>query len=334
MAHSHKCPSCRCDLPYEMAANPKVSTALAEALEILHPAEAASRREEAAELPPLATLSGLTSLPLFVLEPILPGQVMHLHVFEPRYIMLMRRALSEPALDRCFGMLAMARGGLARYGTTVRILDHTELRGGRFYVTVQGVRRFRVLRTSDMDGYRNAAVAWASDVPAETLAETEPPGSAGADVVASVSATHTTLLCKELRGAMEAWMRAVAPSYAPMEQMERIHRDLGPMPTEGANTAERLGLWAAACLNPLPPLGLAPEIRLMALETTDSLARLRLVLTAAEVSTHQLLARPRLGSWLSAALRPLFSHHYTLGQIAVIVALLGIVCIADYGVLR
>mmetsp|Transcript_41914 Transcript_41914/g.84112 ORF Transcript_41914/g.84112 Transcript_41914/m.84112 type:complete len:128 (-) Transcript_41914:207-590(-) len=84
------------------------------------------------------------------------------------------------------------------------------------------------------------------------------------------------------------------------DQLSSILNELGPMPelpedaqNEWRPPAEELGLWAAALLNPLPALGLAPEIRQRALESTDSISRIHLVLGAAEVSLAHML-RPRL----------------------------------------
>ena len=104
LVHDLRCPSCRVDVPYN-ATDPAVNIALTEALQLLHPREAAERRAEEQDAPPAPDEGGLPSFPLFVLEPLLPHQVMHLHVFEPRYIRLVQRCLTEPALDRCFGMV-------------------------------------------------------------------------------------------------------------------------------------------------------------------------------------------------------------------------------------
>ena len=129
LEHSLRCPSCRMDVPYEVARQPQISLTLQEAIRVMHPAEAAARRAEEPETAiRSATLAatGLPSYPLFVLEPLLPGQVMHLHVFEPRYILLVERALTEPRLERTFGMIAAAsrQNGLATHGVSVKILDH------------------------------------------------------------------------------------------------------------------------------------------------------------------------------------------------------------------
>ena len=133
LEHSLCCPTCRMDVPSEMA-EPQVNIALSEALEQLNPTEATARREEAATAPVRETPAGLPSFPLFVLEPLLPGQVMTLHVFEPRYIRLTQRALSEPRLQCSFGMVC---GGLARqsgistHGVEAKILEHSDAGGGR-----------------------------------------------------------------------------------------------------------------------------------------------------------------------------------------------------------
>uniref|UniRef100_A0A7S0IWB8 Uncharacterized protein n=1 Tax=Calcidiscus leptoporus TaxID=127549 RepID=A0A7S0IWB8_9EUKA len=72
----------------------------------------------------------------------------------------------------------------------------------------------------------------------------------------------------------------------------------------GPTAAEELGLWACALLNPLPALGVAPELRAGCLNSTDSVDRLRVVLAGAERSlshlqTPTLLAR--LGRLLARA---------------------------------
>ena len=75
-----------------------------------------------------------------------------------------------------------------------------------------------------------------------------------------------------------------------VDQLSGVLNELGPLPElpsevqSGTIPAEELGLWAAALINPLPALGVAPEIRQRALESTDSVSRLQIVLGAAEVS--------------------------------------------------
>lgn len=288
MRHALRCPTCRVDVPWVDV--PQVSLALQDALGRLFPAAAARRAAEEAAAPPLASASGVPSLPLFVLEPLLPGQVMQLHVFEPRYIRLVQRCLAEPALDRCFGMVAFRAGTVSAYGVSARMTQVTEVPGGRYYVTIKGERRFRTLRTWDLDGYRSAHVVWANDA-----AQPEPDDAPAGGVSASV-------LSGELRAALAHWLVAVESGGWERQtgQVSRCVGELGPMPP--VDDLEGLGLWGAALLNPLPALGVAPEIRQRVLECTDSLARLRVVLEATELSLQHLHA-PRLFSWLGGGWR-------------------------------
>lgn len=297
MRHALKCPTCRVDVPWDEA--PQVSLALQDALTRLFPAAAAQRAAEEASAPPLVSLrsAGMPALPLFVLEPLLPGQVMQLHIFEPRYILLVQRVLSRPALDRCFGMVSLRSAGSAGsgHGVSARITACTEAHGGRFFVTIKGERRFRILRTWDVDGYRTAHVAWASDaaLPTDESAAAAGGESGGGEAgssgegasggesrgggggAARPTRAHVgaSLLARELCVALGDWLSAVQSGGWERQtgQVSRCMSDLGPMPR--AEEHEALGLWAAALLNPLPALGVAPEIRQRALDATDSLTR-------------------------------------------------------------
>ena len=301
LGHAMRCPSCRVDVPYEVA--PQTSLALAEAIKQMFPEEALVRQneeqadEEGSGKP--AESDGLTSFPLFVLEPLLPGQTMVLHVFEPRYLRLTERALTEPALDRQFGMIASAPrpSGIATHGVSVKILEHQRISGGRYLLTVRASKRFRVLRTFEVDGYRNASIAWAKDV------QPEPPiaraGERPREETTDPDLLEASILASELQLSIYTWLGVVERrgyERVPGEILEGLS-DFGPLRLasndplraggngrESWSDYERLGLWAAAVINPLPPLGVAPEIRILALEMSDTRARLALVLQATERS--------------------------------------------------
>lgn len=241
---------------------------------------------------------------------------MSLHVFEPRYIRLTERALTEPQLARSFGMIAPAPrpSGLATHGVKVSILEHQRVPGGRFLLTVRAERRFRVLRTWEIDGYRNASVAWAKDDVPQMRSGNGFGGSVEEGAASSIDPepafVHAAILADEVRGAIKQWLSIVQrggfegrhneiveglADYAPprVSRWQEYHWD----------DLERLGLWAAAVINPLPPVGLAPEIRRLALEATDATSRLMLVLGATERSLAR-LTRPQQ-SLLSDAYRVL-----------------------------
>lgn len=324
------------DVPYEAARAPQTSLALAEAIQLLHPEEARARREEEGEMKSLVVNhrsvdEGLPSFPLFVLEPLMPGQMMSLHVFEPRYIRLTERALSERRLERSFGMIASAPrpSGLATHGVQATIVEHQRVPGGRYLLTVKARRRFRILRTWDVDGYRNASIVWAGDQrpPPRPMAaaarshSARPSGESDAggggeasaaggdpprrpleaDMSVDVQLLQASILADELREAIRKWLSIVDRGGFENRRNEILDglMDYGPprVVVWQDNTwadLETLGLWAAAVINPLPPLGLAPEIRLPALELTDTTARLTLILEATERSVA-MLSRPNRG---------------------------------------
>ena len=84
-------------------------------------------------------------LPLFPLDTVLfPGMLMPLHIFEPRYRLLVRRSLEK---QRPFGIvLARDESGGEPYGvgTSATIVAHTPLPDGRSFIVVRGLRRFAI----------------------------------------------------------------------------------------------------------------------------------------------------------------------------------------------
>jgi Lon protease-like protein len=117
--------------------------------------------------------------PMFPLESVLlPGALLPLHVFEPRYRELVRDCLDA---DGTFGVVLIERGsevggGDVRtdVGTLARIIRVEELPDGRYVVMAVGVRRVRVEAWLADDPYPRAEVAdWPDD-------EDEPAERAGA----------------------------------------------------------------------------------------------------------------------------------------------------------
>jgi Lon protease-like protein len=102
-------------------------------------------------------------LPMFPLGTVLfPYGLLPLHVFEPRYRMMMRECLRG---DQEFGVVLIERGsevggGDVRFdiGTRARIVRATELDDGRYALTVVGVRRIRVAEWLPDDPYPRALV--------------------------------------------------------------------------------------------------------------------------------------------------------------------------------
>lgn len=103
LERSRSCPECRAEVPMNLPV-PGCSISLQAALVQMFPEETAARAAEVETPRAAESERGVDELPLFVLDAMLPGQSMHLHVFEPRYLRLVRRALAQPS--RQFGMVA------------------------------------------------------------------------------------------------------------------------------------------------------------------------------------------------------------------------------------
>jgi len=88
-------------------------------------------------------------LPLFPLGTVLfPGALLPLHIFEPRYRLLIRRCIER---QRPFGIVLIRSGaevgGSAEpyeVGTEAKIVAESQLPNGRSYVVTRGERRFAV----------------------------------------------------------------------------------------------------------------------------------------------------------------------------------------------
>jgi Lon protease-like protein len=86
-------------------------------------------------------------LPLFPLTTVLfPDMLLPLHIFEPRYRLLVRRCMDD---DRPFGVVLIRTGqevGASAephaIGTEAKIMAFSPLSDGRSYIVVRGIRRF------------------------------------------------------------------------------------------------------------------------------------------------------------------------------------------------
>jgi Lon protease-like protein len=107
----------------------------------------------------------IVDLPLFPLHTVLfPGIALPLHIFEPRYRLMVARCLTE-ALP--FGVSWIREGrevgagdlAIAEVGTMAEIRDATPLPDGRYEVVAVGTRRFRIVSVdTDAEPYLLAEV--------------------------------------------------------------------------------------------------------------------------------------------------------------------------------
>mmetsp|Transcript_45277 Transcript_45277/g.73738 ORF Transcript_45277/g.73738 Transcript_45277/m.73738 type:complete len:393 (-) Transcript_45277:211-1389(-) len=102
-------------------------------------------------------------LPIFVCNIAYPGVSCPLHIFEPRYRLMMQRCIESG--NRRFGMCVHTEAGASEYGTVLRIQSREQFPDGRSNITTIGVTRFRILRKWTKDGYLVAEVEWVEDRP-------------------------------------------------------------------------------------------------------------------------------------------------------------------------
>ena len=168
MDHANVCPMCRRRLTVLPSAsaepsNKRITLLLQHLLpEILAARIDASRQEDA--------IDEQAKLPLFPCTLAYPQMPTFLHIFEPRYRLMIRRAMESGS--RKFGMLMYRPVGplpgqhhFMPYGTVLFIERLEMLPDGRSLIETRGMYRFRVINTSILDGYLVGEVQRIDDIP-------------------------------------------------------------------------------------------------------------------------------------------------------------------------
>lgn len=169
--HSNSCPICRRPLPLAKR-NQRLAKLLVETCPDLVSARTdAVAQEEAA-------MAGESNVPLFVCTLAYPSMPTFLHIFEPRYRLMIRRAMESG--DCKFGMMMYnrkdeAQGDLGptqfmQFGTLLHIVNVEMLPDGRSLIETRGVSRFRVKSWGMLDGYIVGNIERLEDI---SLAEEE-----------------------------------------------------------------------------------------------------------------------------------------------------------------
>uniref|UniRef100_A0A7M4F633 LON peptidase N-terminal domain and ring finger 1 n=1 Tax=Crocodylus porosus TaxID=8502 RepID=A0A7M4F633_CROPO len=160
--HRPSCPLCKQSLSeYLKVGKYNPTVLLEEIISTTFPSQLAERkRMHQAEM---AELSNLTkNVPIFVCTMAFPGVPCPLHIFEPRYRLMIRRC--QETGTKMFGMCIHEPGKrFADYGCMLEIQRVEFLADGRSLVSTVGQRRFRVLRRGHRDGYNTADIEYLED---------------------------------------------------------------------------------------------------------------------------------------------------------------------------
>jgi ATP-dependent Lon protease len=111
-------------------------------------------------------------IPLFPLDTVLlPGMQMPLHIFEPRYKLMIGRCLGE---HMEFGIILATGKALATLGCTAEILEKTkDYPDGRMDILTEGRAIFRLNELIDEQEYYEGAVEYLADEPSVNNARTD-----------------------------------------------------------------------------------------------------------------------------------------------------------------
>jgi len=103
-------------------------------------------------------------LPLFPLPDVVlfPQEVLPLHIFEPRYRMMLRTVLET---DRRFGVVRWdpQSGSMASVGCCAEILQCQTQKDDRSYIVTMGQQRFRLLEVVREAPFKVGLVSWIED---------------------------------------------------------------------------------------------------------------------------------------------------------------------------
>lgn len=239
--HSTTCPICRRVLPMPLGLNQVASNqTLNKLLAGLCP-DLVAARSEAAKQEEIALL-GSKNMPLFVCSLAYPSMPCFLHIFEPRYRLMIRRAMENG--DRKFGMIMYNQGyepqgelgivNFKSYGTLLYINNVEMLPDGRSLIESRGLSRFRVKDHGQLDGYMVGDIEFVEDIPLEQEVHMEAQDITGpsvlpTDLIGQLNLMPTIDLLKvgtdfitRMQAASAPWLHA------------RVLHSYGPPPTDPA----------------------------------------------------------------------------------------------------
>ncbi|TYI72741.1 hypothetical protein E1A91_D07G080800v1 [Gossypium mustelinum] len=245
MDRSNKCPLCRTVL-FISPRTCAISVTLNNIIQRIFPQEYAERRSEQDSL----INFGNDLIPLFVMDVVIPCQKFPLHIFEPRYRLMVRRIMEG---NHRMGMVIRdpATDAIADFACEVEITECEPLPDGRFVLEIESRRRFRILRSWDQDGYRMAEVEWVQDIPPRDATDRE-----DLQELTNNAAAHA-----------RSWLSTVKASTRDRRKLEAIYNVEAMMPNP--QDPERFSFWLATLSNR------RPSERLELLRIRDTAERIR-----------------------------------------------------------
>ncbi|KAM0751155.1 hypothetical protein T439DRAFT_288389 [Meredithblackwellia eburnea MCA 4105] len=266
--HSDKCPLCRADFPsFTYFQNLPVNETAHQVILSAWPSYAAERKAafDAEEM------SSTLNTPIFICTLSWPSLPTYIHIFEPRYRLMIRRVLNG---DRKFGMVLPSREGSGphKFGTMLYVKSCSMIEDGRSIIETVGTYRFRILERGTLDGYTVARIERIGDVSPEqeleleqnALARNPPPPPVGSQVDSATQSVERTT--RELMDICLHFVQTLHSGSAPWV-LQRLNNTIGPMPTDPSD----FSFWMAEVM----PVD--DYVKAALLEITSIRERLRLI---------------------------------------------------------
>ena len=238
-----------------------------------------------------------TTLPLVVLEAMLPRQVISLQVQNQGLVDLVKSRLQQETPT--FGMLGLdphqeeKNCSYLLSGVEVEIVGTPQVQhdSSRIALTLRAKRRFRIEEEESVEskpgqGWTQAKVEFL-DSTKEDAQTTDTRSIARAKQLCRQFHYHpnqkllrTLSLSAEdadsQKSLVELWVELAKQNERMPGQVDRLLEDLGPIPSW--DEPSECALWIGALLNPLPPMGVAHEVRAKLLVATTAEERARIAL--------------------------------------------------------
>ena len=205
------------------------------------------------------------------------------------------------------------RGEYLQHGVEVEITENALQHGGRHHIEVRALRRFEIVGSTWLcDHYTMANIKW---MPPSSRTEAgawpdEAQAAVGEGGVHGEGGLPEVLeLAAALEPLVEQWQALVVAGgwerYS--GQLARSLQDIGEMPPalDAAGAVQR-ALWVGSLINPLPGLGVAPEIRPLLVSTTDDRTLLLYATQGIQQSIHFLSPSPA-AVWLARSINAIAS---------------------------
>ncbi|ORX91832.1 hypothetical protein K493DRAFT_316989 [Basidiobolus meristosporus CBS 931.73] len=272
--HQDKCPMCRHQLTYDEVSHPCINHTLTKMLHLCLPDVMMERKRQL----DLEISQATEEVPLFVCSLVFPGMPCHLHIFEPKYRLMIRRCMESRL--RQFGMLLPGKHGkpFVNYGTMLKIKSIESLPDGRSIVQTVGLYRFKIKEHWNRDGYFIGKVERIEDDPSMENTTSEPPSvdSENSSSLPSLVAEESPASPEEMVSIVKGFMNSLRNGSAPW-LLQRLDSTYGDMPNE----PEEFSFWAASVI----PIDEYEKYKL--LTTTSTKLRLRMIVHWTELFREQ-----------------------------------------------